>query len=133
MLQKVSQSVKWPRTGPRQKWQQRHVAGSVCVAVLSDSKLAVQWASGMWDVRSHAYRGPGCTLLRLVERSFCADWARHIYRKLNSEADALARMRGDDLHISSGLLLVGSRGMRCAHFLMEATRRARRAVGGVCT
>ena len=96
--------------------------------VVGDSQLVLNWMNGYAAVDSHAYVERVATLVNevaqawsfgtIVPRIASSDWWRHIYRELNTKADALANRAMDRREsTASACLMMPSKPKRlCAWF-----------------
>ena len=103
--------------------------------VLGDSLLIISWCLGLWRAGFHTYANKVCQLQALIEkmvnqqglstRCKTGEMFRHIYRELNSEADALAG-RAEN----SGALLTNAPPPRFLRLMFDGSRTSSKAGGG---
>eukprot|EP00973_Karenia_brevis_P037423 5160788-Karenia_brevis.AAC.1 len=70
------------------------------VEILGDSLLVVNWLRGLWDIKFRIYKHRVAHMVNQLERlcqqcliapaTDSSDFHRHVYRELNTEADAKA-------------------------------------------
>ena len=90
-------------------WQLLPTA-AIRLEFLGDSKLIVNWMRGVWDMKYKVYRNRveqlssqwdcACQQFFVAPPTDCADFHRHIFRDLNSEADAKANFGREHVNCS---------------------------------
>ena len=105
------------------------------VEILGDSLLVVSWLNGLWRCKYRLYnarvRMARHSLQQLQEesgvrpRTDTADWGRHIYRELNTEADILANRHEDSRHMETNL-----QDFKCYRLFFDGSVTKTKAGGG---
>ena len=73
----------------------------------------INWLNGLWRCRYRAYERRLCIGHQLLQQMFkdhgvlpreaAADWARHVYRELNVEADEMANRQRDERQVTKDM------------------------------